>query len=286
MQESVITQNEDILNSYIRVFPCLTELCSGDIGVAITDRGKYLFYKPGKKLDLNIPTGTPLKKNTAVYQAMQEGRRRITRGDKAIFGLPFIGMAIPIYNQQQETIGGAVIVESIEQQDAMKEMAVNLTDSITILVNTTEKISVQTQEISGVSHSLVKVAEESQLRIQETDQVLRLIKNIAGQTNLLGLNAAIEAARVGDQGRGFGVVADEIRKLAGVSADSIGKITQIVTSIQTDSNNVCSQMKQIEALIGQIAIALTQLTGAVQQAGTMADELDIMADSLSKDKNE
>lgn len=286
MQGIINEQNEEILNSYIRSFPCLTELCNGDVGVAITDREKYLLYKPGKKLDLNIPAGTPLKVNTAVYRAIQEGQRRITRGDKAVFGLPYIAMAIPIYNQQREIIGAAVIIESTEQQDAMKELALSLTDSIMILASTTEEISAQTQEIASVVHSLVQVAQESQTRVQETDQVLNLIKSIAGQTNLLGLNAAIEAARVGEQGRGFSVVAEEIRKLAGNSTESVGKVGSMIGAIQVDSKNVYSQMEQVGTAIADIAAALTQLSGAVQQASTMAATLDKLAETLSGDKNE
>jgi len=276
---------EAILASYVRVFPCLTELCSGDVGVAITDREKYLLYKPGRKLDLKIPSGTPLKTNTAVYQAIQEGRRTITRGDKAVFGLPYIAMALPIYCEK-DIIGAAVIIESTEQQNAMKEMAANLMDSISILASTTEEISAQSEEIAGVSQSMVKVAQESQARIKETDQVLRLIRDIASQTNLLGLNAAIEAARVGDQGRGFGVVAEEIRKLSGSSSDSIKKIDMIINSIKSDSHSMYTQMEHIGTAISQIADAIAHVAGAVQQASVMASDLDGLADRISADKSD
>ncbi|MDD4600719.1 putative sensory transducer protein YfmS [bioreactor metagenome] len=285
MQTDSSQQSDDILNRYIEVFPCLTELFSGDVGVAVTDREKYLLYKPGKELDLRIPAGTLLKTNTAVYQAIQQGRRTITRGDKAVFGLPYIAMALPIYHDKH-VIGAAVIIQSTEQQNAMKEMAAQLMDSISVLASTTEEISAQSEEISGVSQTLVRMAQESQSRLKETDQVVRLIRDIASQTNLLGLNAAIEAARVGEQGRGFGVVAEEIRKLAGSSADSIQKIDRIISTNRADSQNMYQQMEQIGAAISQIAMAISHVSGAVQQASVMSSELDGLADSISADKNE
>ena len=131
-----------------------------------------------------------------------------------------------------------------------------------------------------MSQTLVKVTRDSQGRVQETDQVIGFIKNIAGQTNLLGLNAAIEAARVGDQGRGFGVVAQEIRKLAIDSADSIKKIDAIIKSVQADSNQTNSQTEHIYAVLGEIAYAITQVTAAVQEANTQARKLGEMADDL------
>ena len=273
--------NDKILQNYIQVFPCLTELCSGDVGVAITDREKYLLYKPGKNLDLKIPSGTPLKTNTAVYNAIHEKRRRITLGDKAVFGLPYIAMAIPIYNTQQDVIGAAVLIQSTEQQNDMKEMAAKLMENMNVLASTTEEISAQSEEISGVSHRLVEVAQESQQRVRETNQVLGLVKNIAGQTNLLGLNAAIEAARVGEQGRGFSVVAEEIRKLASTSSESIKQIDAIIHALQDDSKKIAGQMEQVCEAIEQIATAITDVAGAIEQASVMATGLDKMADQLT-----
>lgn len=279
--ENMNETNEEILQSYLRVFPCLTELCSGDVGIAVTDREKYLLYKPGKNLDLKIPAGTPLKVNTAVYNAIHEKRRRITLGDKAVFGLPYIAMAIPIYNAQKDVIGAAVLIQSTAQQNDMKEMAAKMMENMNVLASTTEEISAQSQEISGVSHHLVKIAQESQQRMYETDQVLGLVKNIAGQTNLLGLNAAIEAARVGEQGRGFSVVAEEIRKLAGTSTESIKQIDAIIHSLQNDSKKIAGQMEQVCESIEQIATAITHVAGAIEQASVMATDLDKMADQLT-----
>jgi methyl-accepting chemotaxis protein len=162
-------------------------------------------------------------------------------------------------------------------------MAGMLSDNLATLAATTEEISAQTEEISSVSRKLAQLAQESEARVAETDKVLDFIKNIAAQTNLLGLNAAIEAARVGEQGRGFGVVAGEIRKLAVDSTDSAKQIGSILHVLRTDSNNTYQQLLHIDQAIGQVAEATSQAAGVVQHVSGMSQKLDKLAETLCAD---
>ena len=94
-------------------------------------------------------------------------------------------------------------------------------------------------------------------------------------------NAAIEAARVGEHGRGFSVVAEEIRKLASTSTESIKQIDAITHALQEDSKKIAGQMEQVCEAIEQIADAITHVAGAIEQASVMAADLDKMADQLA-----
>lgn len=276
-------ENNTILEHFLYVLPFLNELSIKDIGVGLTDREKYLLYKPGKELNMNVSLGTLVKPGSAVVQAMKEKRRIVVRGDKALFGMPYIAAACPILGKSGDVIGCAVISESAELQDTIKEMAAILSDNITVLASTTEEISAQSEEISALSSTLAKDSHNSQVQVKNTSQVIGMIKNVAAQTNLLGLNAAIEAARVGDVGRGFSVVAEEIRKLATSSTASIKEIDTIINMVQTDSDRIYHNLTQINEAISQIAAAIMNVARSAQETGSLVHQLNTMADNLSTD---
>lgn len=277
-----MTTDNQLLDSFLSTMPVIAKIFSGNIGIAVTSREEYLLYQPSRSLDLKIPAGTPIKQGTAVARAMEEKRRIVVRGDKNTFGLPYIAMAYPIINSSGNVIGGAVIIETTEQQDNMKATAAKLNDMISTLASSSEEVSAQSEEIAAVTSELTNTAQSLQQRAKNTDQALSLIRSIAGQTNLLGLNAAIEAARVGDAGRGFGVVAEEIRKLAAVSADAVKNIAEISNAIQHDSNETYQQLKQVSASVSQISEAITHVAATIQETSGVVKDIDQMADKLTE----
>lgn len=272
---------EELLTHFYHTWPYLNELFLSDIGVTLTDREKFLLAKPGRKLDLKITAGDPLKPGSAVYRAVHEKRRVVIRADKSLFGIPYIAVAIPLYDQTGAVVGSACVQESVERQDSLKEMSAKLNDNISVVAGTMEEIAAQIEEIAATCKISTKLAQDSYSQSQDTDNVLGLIKTITSQTNLLGLNAAIESARVGEQGRGFAVVAQEIRNLSTNSAESIKKIETVIKMIQDSRSKTSKQMDQIDGIIAQITSAITQVAGAIQQTGTLGQQLDRLADNLT-----
>ena len=277
-------KEQDVFSCYEHVLPAIQNAFNGEIGVTLTDCEKILFYRPSKKLDFKITPGAQLKPGSGIYRAVHEKRRIALQMDRALYGQPYTTMATPIYDSRGNLIGSIAITQTTEQQLKLKEMAAGLATSIDTLASTSEEVAAQTQEILAVCKEMDETTRESHSRIYETNQVLGFIKSIAGQTNLLGLNAAIEAARVGEQGRGFGVVAEEIRKLATSSAESITKIDKIIKAIQTESNKSVEQIEHVGSALHQISGAITQVAMAVQQVAAMSRQLDDMAEELHQDE--
>ena len=274
-------EDEAVLEKLKFVVPLMREMMQVDIAVGLFDTEKCLAYQPAKSFDQKAKPGDTVKPGSGTYQAITEKKRIVKKIDANVYGVPYVVVALPIKNELGEIIGVMAVSQSVEQQEALTALAGSLSDAVSSLAGTSEEISAQTEEIAANLRQMTQTAVAAQKRVAEMDQVLGLIKTIAGQTNLLGLNAAIEAARVGEQGRGFGVVAEEIRKLAHMSTDSIKKIDSMVRSIQADSEETHSHVAHVDEVINQVASAITQVTEAVQHASETAQKLDQMARKMS-----
>ena len=170
-----------------------------------------------------------------------------------------------------------------EMSQTMFEVAKHVGDIETSATNTTntardgERIVNQSirevKEIAGTVDEANRVVESLEERSRQISEIVNVINDIADQTNLLALNAAIEAARAGEQGRGFAVVADEVRKLAERTTSSTSEIASMIGLVQSELNQVVASMgnvtRKVEAGVDYSTQAGVALKGIVDSADTL-----------------
>jgi len=170
--------------------------------------------------------------------------------------------------------------KSAYQQLKLKAMADTLSDNLHQVSATMEELAASATDISTNQANLNDEIKNVNTVTGKIDEVMEFIKDIADETRLLGLNAAIEAARAGEAGLGFGVVAQEIRKLSADSKETVGKIKDLTTIIKVSVDKTVHMGSDTTFTIEQQAAAIEQVTASVQEITSMTEQLNDLANHV------
>jgi methyl-accepting chemotaxis protein len=170
-----------------------------------------------------------------------------------------------------------VVASASEEASTNVQSVASATEEMTSSV---DEISRQVQESAKIADEAVKQAQQTDARINALSQaagrigdVVKLITAIAEQTNLLALNATIEAARAGEAGRGFAVVASEVKQLASQTAKATDEIGTQIAGMQAATNESVAAIKEIGGTISRIAQIASTIATAVEEQGAATQEI-------------
>lgn len=260
--------------------PYLNVILENEMSIAIADLQKYTKVFPNDKLPIKSAEGDPVPSGGAVYDALKSGKQVVKKVPKEVYGVAFKSYAIPIKGDNGEVKGVIVAGKTLEKSEQVNNLSQDLSIKLSEISDVVSGLALEVQKLVELNKDVNNEVASAIETTKDTDQILNFVQSISKQTNLLGLNAAIESARAGEAGKGFSVVAQEIRKLSNSSAESIKKIDLVLKSIVNSIQKISGDVNKTSELFeGQVA-AFQQINASIQELNSNAQMLEEFSKKL------
>jgi|GEM_PF-3011576 hypothetical protein len=273
----------DEVATIARIIPVIRNFFLGEPALGCSDLETYQAYFPGLHMDHKIKVGDPVRAGGLSSRCIQAGAPVYENVGPEAFGFPYAGMAAPICDAQGKVVGTFFLLESMEmvgRRDQFLQVSSTLNSSMDQAAEISKTVQGEADEIRSLSQTLVAVTDDTTKRVNQMTGVVQVIQDLSDRTNVLGINASIEAARAGHVGYGFKVIAEEIRKLSQETRGSVAQIQVQISEIQRrfeQLKDVSVGLEKETSLIQATSLTMEkmveQVTGGSAQVADLAEGL-------------
>ncbi|NME94781.1 chemotaxis protein [Clostridium cochlearium] len=267
--------NEEILEAFKIVLPYINSITPDDMAIVLTDLEKYIGYHNANEFTLDLSEGKPIKGIKTIEDCIKNKKDISDSVPPEVYGRTLKTFFTPIYGVNNEVIGTLSSGIDFENNSKLVESVSNLAEVIKQITESINQVAQSAGNLADFGQSSIEKVNELTNKQKDTAQILQIIKNIASQTNLLGLNAAIEASRAGENGRGFAVVATEVRKLSEQSQESVKNIEAILKEMTDSVNDINNTIGNVGAISQEQAAATEEILSSTEEINDTINELKV-----------
>jgi hypothetical protein len=267
-------EEQDSIKSLLLVAPLIQTIMPLDCMIGITDTNKFINILYGEKIKLDVdPVGLDVPEQDAIALAMRKDTIVDMIVPKEAFGIEFRALALPLKDKSGMIFGGLGIGFDLENSLRVNDMSQPVAVTSQQTSSAIEELAASASELANFQANLQSSATNITDKIDEINEILQFINNIASTSNMIGLNATIEAAKAGESGKGFSVVASEIRKMADASAKSVTRIKETIQNIKDAMSEINTNIEQTVYIGHQQAAATEEITASTQELAAISEEL-------------
>lgn len=267
--------NEEILEAFKIVLPYINSITPDDMAIVLTDLEKYIGYHNANEFTLDLSEGKSIKGIKTIEDCIKNKKDISDSVPPEVYGRTLKTLFTPIYGVNNEVIGTLSSGIDFENNSKLVESVSNLAEVIKQITESINQVAQSAGSLADSGQDSIEKVNELTNKQKDTAQILQIIKNIASQTNLLGLNAAIEASRAGENGRGFAVVATEVRKLSEQSQESVKNIEAILKEMTDSVNDINNTIGNVGAISQEQAAATEEILSSTEEINDTINELKV-----------
>lgn len=260
--------------------PILAEIYHDGALLYISDLKKVVMRQASSRFDLHsFHLGHDLEEDEAARQTLSTQNPVILEMGEEKYGVPVTVANYPLFDEENkdEIVAILGIVTPKKTAVELRQISADMEKGLLEISAAVQQLTAAASDIHANEQVQNDNIKEVASHTEDIRGIMTLIRKIADATNMLGFNAAIEATRAGKQGNGFGVVADEIRKLSEQTRGTIPQIQKLTDSIQGKVNQInLKSMDSLQSSQGQAA-ATEEVTAGIQEISAMAEELNRIA---------
>ncbi|MHB8076413.1 methyl-accepting chemotaxis protein [Desulfosporosinus fructosivorans] len=260
--------------------PLLKEVFPFDCMTAVSDTEVIQYYLPGEKMKTPSPVGTPLRAGDGFWEAVHQGNSVSCIVPKEQWGFSFKSMNVPIFNDNKEIIGAFGLAYSLENQDILQNAAHTVAASCQQVIASSQEVAANSASLHEKLGNLTNTSHAMLKDIEKSNEILTLIKDLAVNTKLLGLNASIEAARANEHGRGFAIVAQEIGKLSERTSASIKEIKTTFEQFNGRLSLVNNEIALADEISSFQQNEMKEITDAIESLSGLAEKMQVMSSKV------
>ncbi len=279
--EDFMKKEPEVLQIMAKIMPYIPGFFDReeDVSAGLVNREVFLINQPSKSLPLKEQYGDKIPKG-GLSEAIEAGRSVVREIPASVYGVPFRSYSVPLKDDSGRVVGAISVGRNLKRSEKVKSVSQELADFLGQSNEAIQTLTEDAQNVVASNEDIAELSKKASIGAESSSKIIKLIKDISLQTNLLGINAAVEAARAGSAGQGFRVVAEEIQRLSHSVSDSVTQIEDFLKLMTLSINEISTKITASNALLQSQTAALDEIAHSLRELNTIGEQVRELADQL------